>query len=129
MYGPREPKTGDFATVVRKFIRQYQENKPLTVVGDGEQRRDFTHVDDITDGLIKIMSNGVSDSLYHLGRGINYSINELTSMFKNAKISYVPLRKGEGDITLANYEETFNKLNWKATRNLQEWINEQISKK
>ena len=50
-------------------------------------------------------------------------------MFKNAKISYVPLRKGEGDITLANYEETFNKLNWKATRNLQEWINEQISKK
>ena len=129
VYGPREPKTGDFATVVRKFIRQYQENKPLTVVGDGEQRRDFTHVDDITDGLIKIMSNGVSDSLYHLGRGINYSINELTSMFKNAKISYVPLRKGEGDITLANYEETFNKLNWKATRNLQEWINEQISKK
>jgi len=129
VYGPREPKTGDFATVVRKFIKQYQENKPLTVVGDGEQRRDFTHVDDITDGLIKVMSNGVSDSLYHLGRGINYSINELTSIFKNTKISYIPLRKGEGDITLANYEETFNKLNWKATRNLQEWINKQILKK
>ena len=129
VYGPREPKTGDFATVVRKFIKQYQENKPLTVVGNGEQRRDFTHVDDITDGLIKVMSNGVSDSLYHLGRGINYSINELTSIFKNTKVSYIPLRKGEGDITLANYEETFNKLNWKATRNLQEWINKQILKK
>ena len=122
VYGPREPKTGDFATVVRKFIRQYKNNEPLTIVGDGKQRRDFTHVNDIVDGLIKVMHNGKSDNLYHLGRGINYSINELASMFKNAKIKYVPVRKGEGLVTLADYEETFTQLSWRATHDLKDYI-------
>tara|TARA_Y100001963_G_C6759980_1_gene438964 strand:- start:493 stop:1341 length:849 start_codon:yes stop_codon:yes gene_type:complete len=122
VYGPREPKTGDFATVVRKFIRQYKNNEPLTIVGDGEQRRDFTHVDDIVYGLIKVMENGLSDTLYHLGRGVNYSINELASMFKNAEIKYVPERKGEGLVTLADYEETFNKLSWRAVCDLEDYI-------
>lgn len=122
VYGPREPKTGDFATVVRKFIRQYKNKEPLTIVGDGEQRRDFTHVNDIVDGLIKVMDKGKSDNLYHLGRGVNYSINELTSMFENPELKYVSVRKGEGLVTLANYEETFNKLSWRAVYNLEDYI-------
>lgn len=122
VYGPREPKTGNFATVVRKFIRQYKNNKPLTIVGDGKQRRDFTHVNDIVDGLIKVMHHGKTDNLYHLGRGINYSINELAFMFKDAKIEYIPLRKGEGLVTLADYEETFSKLSWRATHDLKDYI-------
>jgi UDP-glucose 4-epimerase len=126
VYGPREPKTGNFATVVRKFIRQYKNNEPLTIVGDGKQRRDFTHVNDIVDGLIKVMHHGKTDSLYHLGRGINYSINELASMFKDAKIKYVPLRKGEGLVTLADYEETFTKLSWRATHDLKDYIYNKI---
>lgn len=125
VYGPREPKTGDYATVVRKFIRQYKNNKPLTVVGDGKQRRDFTHVYDIVDGLIHIMNGGKANELYHLGRGVNYSINKLASMFKDAEIQHVPLRKGEGDVTLANYESTFKKLGWRAKYDLQDWINKQ----
>ena len=122
VYGPREPKTGDFATVVRKFIRQYKNNEPLTIVGDGKQRRDFTHVNDIVDGLIKVMENGKPDNLYHLGRGINYSINELASMFKEAEIEHVPVRKGEGLVTLADYEETFTKLSWRAVYDLKDYI-------
>ena len=122
VYGPREPKEGDYATVVRKFIRQYKSSQSLTIVGDGEQRRDFTHVNDIVSGLIKIMDNGVSDSLYHLGRGVNYSINELATMFKDTKIEHVPERKGEGDVTLADYQSTFKKLGWEATYNLQDYI-------
>jgi len=122
VYGPREPKTGDFATVVRKFIRQYRNNEPLTIVGDGEQRRDFTHVNDITDGLIAVSNYKDIGSLFHLGRGVNYSINELSAMFKDAKIEYTPLRKGEGEVTLANYETTFNKINWKAVHDLKDYI-------
>ena len=68
------------------------------------------------------MGNGKSDNLYHLGRGVNYSINELTSMFENPEIKYTPLRKGEGLVTLADYEETFNKLSWRATYNLKDYI-------
>jgi len=123
VYGPREPKSGDYATVVRKFIRQYKNNKPLTIVGNGEQRRDFTHVDDIVDGLIEVSNSFVKWTLFHLGRGINYSINELANMFKDAKITYIPSRRGEGEVTLAENEQTFNKLGWHAKHNLQDWIN------
>jgi len=124
VYGPREPETGDYATVVRKFIRKYKNNESLTIVGNGEQRRDFTHVDDITDGLIRIMKVGNQKELYHLGRGVNYSINELANMFTDAKIKHVPLRKGEGEVTLADYEDTFNRLGWRAKKNLTDYIKE-----
>lgn len=125
VYGPREPKNGDYATVIRKFIRQYQNNEPLTIVGNGEQRRDFTHVNDITEGLIKVASN-TKNSLFHLGRGINYSINELAAMFEYDNIKYIPLRKGEGLITLADYQKTFIALGWEAKYNLQDYIKEKI---
>ena len=68
------------------------------------------------------MEVGNRGELYHLGRGINYSINELASMFKNAKIKYVPVRKGEGLVTLADYEETFTQLSWRATHDLKDYI-------
>jgi UDP-glucose 4-epimerase len=122
VYGPREPHMGDYATVVRKFIALYKDNKPLTIVGDGEQRRDFTYITDIVDGLIQVMHRGTTNSLYDLGRGINYSINELANMFEDAKIHYVPPRSGEGNVTLANHTETYNKLGWNATYNLEDWI-------
>jgi UDP-glucose 4-epimerase len=125
VYGSREPKTGDYATVIRKFIRQYQNNKPLTIVGDGEQRRDFTHVNDITEGLIKVASN-TQNSLFHLGRGVNYSINELAAMFEYDNIKHVPLRKGEGLVTLADYQKTFTALGWEAKYNLKDYIKEEI---
>jgi UDP-glucose 4-epimerase len=126
VYGPREPKDGDYATVVKKFITKYNNNEPLTIVGTGEQRRDFTHIDDIVTGLIKAMEDGISGSLYHLGRGVNYSINDLTKMFPDAIINHVPERRGEGDVTLADYQDTFNRLGWDAKINLTDYIKEVI---
>jgi UDP-glucose 4-epimerase len=122
VYGPGEALdevNGNVIGIWRSIINRHGKIK---IVGDGEQRRDFTHVNDIVDGLIKVMDNGKSDNLYHLGRGVNYSINELTSMFENPEIKYTPLRKGEGLVTLADYEETFNKLSWRATYNLKDYI-------
>jgi len=126
VYGPREPETGDYATVVRKFISKYNNNKPLTIVGNGEQRRDFTHVSDIVCGLIKVMEDGLSESLYHLGRGVNYSIKELAEMFVDAEIQHVPLRKGEGEVTLADYKDTSDRLGWEAVSNLKDYIKNSI---
>ena len=111
--------------MIRKFIRQYESEGPLTIVGDGEQRRDFTHVSDIAEGLIKVASHNQND-LFHLGRGINYSINELASMFKYDNIKHIPLRKGEGLVTLADYQKTFTKLGWEATYNLEDYIKKTI---
>ena len=130
VYGPREPRPGTYATVVQKFIRQYLSGQKLTIVGDGEQRRDFTHVDDIVNGLISVGELDIveKNDLYHLGRGVNYSINELVAMFVDANVKKVPLRRGEGRVTLADYEETFNRLGWRAERNLEDYIKIQIRK-
>ena len=125
VYGPREPKTGDYATVVSKFIHQYQKKDSLTIVGDGYQRRDFTHVNDIVIGILKVALHN-TNGLFHLGRGINFSINELAAMFKYDNIKYIPLRKGEGDVTLSDYQQTFNDLKWRAEKNLEDYIKEVI---
>jgi len=126
VYGPREPKDGDYATVVRKFLRMYKDKQALTIIGDGEQRRDFTHIFDIVNGLIATTSYYNPGKILHLGRGKNYSINELVKMFDNAKYIYVPKRLGEGNVTLANYKETFDILSWKAEIDLNNYIQKKI---
>ena len=129
VYGFREPEVGEYATIVRKFIRNYNNNEPLTIVGDGEQRRDFTNVCDIVDGLIQVAKHEDMGSVFHLGRGVNYSINELVKLFPKAIIEYVSLRKGEGQITLADYRLTFEKIGWKAKSNLEDFIKNTIKQK
>jgi len=79
VYGPRQIEEGDYATVVGIFEKQKKQNKNLTITGDGEQRRDFTHVDDIISGLICIMKTNWNFEIFNLGSGKNYSINEIAS--------------------------------------------------
>ena len=122
VYGNREPKEGEYATVIKKFTEQYKNNEPLTIVGDGKQKRDFTHVDDICNGLIKVSQKKWKGDIIHLGNGQNYSINEVASFFPNAKIKYIPKRKGEGKETLASIKETQNKIIWKPKKKLKQWI-------
>ena len=122
VYGPREPSVGEYSTVVSKFVSQYNSGTPLTIIGDGEQRRDFTHISDIVCGLIRVYECGSSGEVYHLGCGVNYSINELVEMFDNPSVETLPLRLGEGRVTLADYDTTFKKLNWKPKYSLPEYI-------
>ena len=76
VYGPRNPLIGEFTPIIAKFEQLKRENMPLTVVGDGEQRRDFTHVYDICEGLISLSEIESSGEVFNLGTGINYSINQ-----------------------------------------------------
>ena len=122
VYGPREPEKGEYATVVRKFIRKHLNGEPLTVVGTGEQKRDFTHVEDIVDGILAIKGKGKPGELYHLGAGKSVSINELANMFPAAEKVFTPPRKGEALLTLAPYEETYKKLLWAANKDLKSYI-------
>lgn len=121
VYGPREPKIGEWATVVAKFERQWKDNDYLTVVGDGLQSRDFTHVEDICLGLIKVSEGNWRGENFDLGRGEPIQIIELAKMFHN-KIKFVDLRKNEGLHSQANFEETFEKIGWKAKRNLKDYV-------
>ena len=91
VYGPHQLTEGEYCTVVGIFERQYKNEEPLTITGDGEQRRDFTHIDDIVDGLILTSENETCWDEIELGRGNNHSINELADMF-NTETTYIDER-------------------------------------
>jgi UDP-glucose 4-epimerase len=124
VYGPREPKVGEWATVVAKFGRQWQDGEQLTIVGTGEQTRDFTHVDDICKGLIRISEDNWYGENFDLGRGVPVSILELSKLWcdNESRISFVPLRKNEGLHTESDYEKTYGMIGWRAQVNLKDYI-------
>lgn len=123
VYGNREPVDGEYATVIRKFIRLYMNNESLTIVGNGEQMRDFTHIDDICEGLYTVYKNGKNDaSIYNLGRGRPISINNISKLFPNCKVKYIDKRKGEGFKTECDYKKTFEQIGWKAKLNIEDYI-------
>ena len=130
VYGPYQVEEGTWATVIGKFENQFRNNKPLTIVGDGEQRRDFTHIDDIVDGLIRInrAMHGEVDmryagEIFELGSGKNYSINEVADMFgKDCLRVNLPSQPGEYDRTLADYSSAEDILGWKPKGKLDKYI-------
>lgn len=105
VYGDRQPTEGTYATIIGIFERQSLNAESLTITGDGEQRRDFTHVYDICDGLICLSKDKHRGEIYNLGTGTNYSINEIAAMFSD-NTTYIPARAGEARITLADISAT-----------------------
>jgi UDP-glucose 4-epimerase len=125
VYGPHQLTEGGYTTLIGRWIGNIQNARPCVIYGDGEQRRDFTHVDDIVQGLIKINSSKVF-SIYNgysfeLGRGKNYSINEIAKMFEFTP-AYEPAKKGEARNTLC--EDTLAKeiLGWEPKKELLDYI-------
>jgi UDP-glucose 4-epimerase len=95
------------------------------VVGDGEQKRDFTHVYDICEGLIKLSEGKWNGEVFNLGTGKNYSINELVEMFECEKV-YLPARPGESRETKADISKTIKMVGWKPRYNLKDYIQRKI---
>lgn len=124
VYGPREPKIGEWATVVAKFGRQFFDSEQLTIVGDGSQTRDFTHVEDICNGLIKISEGDWKADNFDLGRGEPISILQLAKFWTDdeSRITFVPLRKNEGLHTESDWEKTYQSIGWKANKSIKEYI-------
>ena len=129
VYGEHQLEDGAYATVIGIFQKQHREGKPLTVTGTGEQRRDFTHIDDIVDGIVRCGLNLLGDNpiasgqAYELGRGINFSINEIADMFGNDyPKKYIPARRGEYPFTLADYTKAKEELGWNPTKDIKDYI-------
>jgi len=128
VYGPHQIESGTYCTLLGIFERQYREGNPLTVVGKGTQRRDFTHVDDIVDGLVKCSEQPFRAEIFELGRGKNYSINEIADMFgKDYPKEYIPPRLGEYDVTLADSSLARNALGWVPTKDIKAYIRRVIN--
>jgi len=126
-YGDYMPMSGGYRTVLPIFLEQYKKGESITVTSDGEQRRDFTHVDDIVDAMIRVVELMPSQwgSTFELGRGKNYSINEVTEMFGGEKV-YIDEIPGETRDTLCRSDLARKKLRWNPKINLEDWVKEQL---
>ena len=128
VYGPGELVDSHMAAVIGKWRSQIEKNYPISIVGDGEQRRDFTHIDDIVDGLIRIAeSDEKHEDAWELGTGKNYSINEVADMFVK-KFNCTKLnifdQKGNYRETLRINSDAIDRLGWQPTDKLKSYINE-----
>lgn len=128
VYGERSPLKGQYAPVIGIFLRQRGDNESLTIVGDGEQRRDFTHVSDVVQANILAATvdadKEVYGLVYNVGNGVNYSINEIADSISDNQVN-IPPRVGESRITLANNSRLKTTFGWEPKVNLMEWISEQ----
>ena len=127
VYGPSEIIDGDWAAVIGIWRRQVREGSSITIVGDGEQRRDFTHVYDIVDGLVKIAEHAGSHiDAWEFGTGVNYSMNQVYTMFDevfNIDCKYIPEQEGNYRKTLRENNDAITELRWFPKDRLGDYIN------
>jgi UDP-glucose 4-epimerase len=126
VYGPNEVVNGDWAAVIGIWRRQVINKEPITIVGDGNQRRDFTHVIDIVDGLYRVgTSNEKHEDAWELGTGTNYSILEVYEMFKEkfgCDKLHIENQKGNYRITLRENNDAIDRLGWSPENRLKNYI-------
>lgn len=126
VYGDRAPKKGQYAPVIGIFQRQKAAGEPLTIVGDGEQRRDFIHVSDVVNANILAATKDIDDecygTVYNVGSGKNYSVNQIADWISTNQTN-IPPRDGEARVTLANVERMKLTFGWEPKVELCEWIN------
>lgn len=131
VYGIRQPLRGEYVPVVGLFMRQHQANQPLTIVGDGEQRRDFIHVDDVVQANINAMNYVAQEddnyfgTVFNVGAGINHSVNEIAALISD-NVKYIPPRVGEARTTKANNDKIRSVLNWSPTKKIEDYIKEHL---
>ena len=129
VFGERQPTKGQYAPVVGLFLKQKSNDEPMTIVGDGEQRRDFTWVGDIVSANL-LAANTDNEKIFgevlNVGTGTNVSVNELADLIGGEKI-YVPQRPGEARETLADNSKIREMLGWKSTVSIQDWVKQILS--
>jgi UDP-glucose 4-epimerase len=123
VYGKREISTGKYATLIAKFLEKYKKGEPLTVTLPGTQKRNFTHVNDTVDALIKVGLYGEGDN-YGIGSDESFSVDEIAKMF-DCEIIYTPEK--QGNRTCADVVSNKTKeLGWQPTHSVRDYIGEAI---
>ena len=104
VYGPRLNVSGQYSAVIGNFLTQTKNRKPLTVVGDGKQTRDFIHVDDLINAFIQVIKSKSVNKIYNLGSGKRTSINTIAKIFGGKK-KFIPIRPDEPKNSVANIKK------------------------
>ena len=129
VFGERAPRKGQYAPVTGIFLRQKEAGESLTIVGDGEQRRDYIYVKDVANAnVMAAISNPDDDAygqVYNVGSGKNYSVNEIASFISDDTIN-IPPRIGEARNSLANIDKIQKTFAWRPEVDVEEWIKTQL---
>jgi len=125
VYGPREPQESKYAPIIGKFLYLNNKGLPLTINGDGNQRRDFTHVLDVVNANILSIEKDIKEKYYgkvfNVGSGTNISIKQIADIISN-KIVYCPKKAGESKETMADNLKIKKALGWKPTIKLNNYL-------
>ena len=122
VYGPRARTSGTYGAVFGVFLAQKLANKPYTVVGDGNQTRDFTYVSDVVDAIIKVSKRkNLTGEIFNVGSGKTVSVNKITKLLRGSTVN-IPKRPGEPDITFASIRKIFLKTGWKPKISIEQGI-------
>jgi nucleoside-diphosphate-sugar epimerase len=124
VYGPNMADDGAYVTVISIFKQQALANKPLTVTGDGEQTRDFTHVDDVVNANVLAMTSAKvgKGEVVNIGAGDRHSVNEIVKLFGRAP-EFIPARPGDPKDTLADISLTRELLGWEPKVKFEDGVN------
>lgn len=121
VYGIRHRTSGTYGAVFGVFLAQLLNKKPLTVVGDGEQTRDFTYVTDIVDACYSAAVSDIVQEVLNVGSGNTYSINYLVKLLGGEKV-HIPKRPGEPDSTFADISKIKKMLSWTPKVTIEEGV-------
>jgi UDP-glucose 4-epimerase len=123
VYGPRSRTSGAYGAVFGVFLAQKLARTPFTVVGDGNQTRDFTYVSDIADAILTAAESNYYGEVYNVGSGKTVSVNRIADLLGGEKV-FIPKRPGEPDSTFADTTKIERDLNWKAKVSIEEGVKE-----
>lgn len=121
VYGPYQLLEGDYTTLIGRWLNNIEKGIRCEIYGDGEQRRDFTHVNDIVEALVLIMQKNAYGHEFELGRGQNISLNEIVEML-NINVIYKEGKPGEARNTLCESTLAKEVLGWDPKINLNEYL-------
>jgi len=124
VFGQRSPARGQYAPVIGIFQRQKEAGEPLTLVGDGSQKRDFIHVEDVARANYIAATAELGDHIgevFNIGSGKNYSIKDIADVISDNQI-FIPKRSGEMETTLADITKVESVMGWKPEIDVLEWI-------
>lgn len=123
VYGPRARTSGSYGAVFGVFLAQLLANKPLTIVGDGNQTRDFTYVSDVVSALVCAANSSVSGEIFNVGSGRDpVSVNRLVELLGAKNTVHIPKRPGEPDTTWADVSKIESFLKWRAKVAIEEGV-------
>lgn len=121
VYGPRSRTAGTYGAVFGVFLAQKLAGKPLTIVGDGSQRRDFTFVSDVVEVMVRAAKSKFDNSVMNVGSGVAHCVSLLAELI-GGDVVHIPKRPGEPDVTLADNSRITEELGWKPEVPLSEGV-------